>query len=247
VTDDAVQPAKLREDLVKEALSDVDWSKLMLHLNSIDLSVDTLVELCGHIQRYSDWIAKYPRKSFEDRREKFFSELANYARERLGAPAPEKITAVLALMKLIEHGYRSILDVLGKCVIGKQPPAVRVSACISRACYEYQDLLRRRDKALKKAKELDVMAGIEIRDDDGNVISPDAVVEGLAASVAMTVIMEAYKNDWFVGDVVVLPVLPAVGEQQRFQSGATQVLALFGGTGTAWKSAAASSTARSGH
>lgn len=197
------------------------------HLDSIDLSEDTLVELCGHIRRYSDWIAKYPHKGFEKRRERFFSELARYAGQRLGARAPQKVTAVLALINLIEHGYRAILDVLDKCAIGKQPPAVRVSACVSRACQEYQDLLRRRDKALKTAKELDVMAGIEIRDDNGNVISPDAVIEGLTASVAMTLIMEAYKNDWFVNDVVVLPALPAVGEQERFQSGATQVMALF--------------------
>ena len=37
------------------------------------------------------------------------------------------------------------------------------------------------------------MAGIEIRDDNGNVISPDAVIEGLTASVAMTLIMEARR------------------------------------------------------
>jgi hypothetical protein len=227
MADDDVQPARLREDLVKEALAEVEWPKLKSHLDSIDLSEDTLVELCGHIRRYSDWIAKYPRKGFEKRREKFFSELAGYAGQRLGARAPEKVTAVPALIKLIEHGYRSILKVLDKCAIGKQPAAVRVSACVSRACHEYQDLLRRQDKALKKAKELDVMAGIEIQDDSGNVISPDAVIEGLAASVAMTVIMEAYKNDWFVNDVVVLPALPAVREIERFQSGATQVMALF--------------------
>jgi hypothetical protein len=227
MADDAVQPARLWEDLVKKALAEVDWPKLRSHLDSIDLSTDTVVELCGHIQRYSDWVAKYPRKSFENRRKKFFSELAKYAGQRLGARAPQKVTAVLALINLIEHGYRAILDVLDKCAIGKQQPAVRVSACVSRACYEYQELLRRRDSALKKAKELDVMAEIEIRDDDGNVISPDAVIEGLAASVTMTVIMESYKNDWFVNDVVVLPVLPAVGEQERFQSGATQVMALF--------------------
>ena len=227
MANDDAQPAGLREDLVKEALAEVDWPKLRSHLDSIELSEDTLMELCGHIRRYSDWIAKYPRKGFEKRREKFFSKLAEYAGQRLGALAPEKVTAVLALIKLIEHGYRAILDVLDKCVIGKQPPAVRVSACVSRACYEYQDLLCRGDKALKKAKELDAMAGIEIRDDNGNVISPDAVIEGLAASVAMTLIMEAYKNDWFVNDVVVLPALPAIGEQERFQSGATQVMALF--------------------
>ena len=47
--------------------------------------------------------------------EKFFSELAKYAGQRLGARASEKITAVLALIKLIEHGYRAILDVLDNC------------------------------------------------------------------------------------------------------------------------------------
>jgi hypothetical protein len=227
MANDDVQPAGLRGDLVREALAEVDWPKLRSHLDSIDLSEDNLVELCGHIRRYSNWIAKYPRKGFEKRREKLFSELAGYAGQRLGARAPEKVTAVLALIKLVEHGYHAMLDVLANCAIGKQPPAVRVSACVSRACYEYHDLLRRQYKALKKAKELDVMAGIELRDDNGNVISPDAVIEGLAASVAMTLIMEAYKNDWFVNDVVVLPALAAVGEQERFQSGATQVMALF--------------------
>jgi hypothetical protein len=139
-----VQPARLREDLVKEALAEVDWPKLKAHLDSIDVSKDALLELCGHIRRCSDWIAKYPRKDSKSGGEKFFSELAGYAGERLGARAPEKVTAVLALIKLIEHGYRAILDVLEKCAIGKQLPAVRVSACVSRACYEYQDLLHRR-------------------------------------------------------------------------------------------------------
>ena len=128
MANDDVQTAGLREYLLKEALAEVDWRGLRSHLDSIDLSEDTLVELCGHIRRYSDWIAKYPHKGFEKRRERFFSELARYAGQRLGARAPQKVTAVLALINLIEHGYRAILDVLDKCAIGKQPPAVRVDA-----------------------------------------------------------------------------------------------------------------------
>jgi hypothetical protein len=155
-----------------------------------------------------------------------FDKLAEYVERHLGARSRDKVTAVLALFKLIEHGYRAILDVLGKCAIGNQPPAVRVSACISRACYEYRDLSRRGNRFLK-AKELDAVVGIEIQDDDGNVVSPDTVVQGLAATVAMTIIMEAYKNRWFVNDIVVLPVPPSVGEQELFQSGATQVMALY--------------------
>jgi hypothetical protein len=92
---------------VKEALAEVDCPKLRSHLDSIELSEGTLVELCGHLRRYSDRIAKYPRKGFEKRRERFCSGLAEYAGQRLGARAPAKVTAVLALIKPIEHGYRA--------------------------------------------------------------------------------------------------------------------------------------------
>ncbi|MGY3388781.1 hypothetical protein ACVWW6_001372 [Bradyrhizobium sp. USDA 3311] len=60
-----VQTGRLREDLVKEALDVVDWPKLRAHLDAVELSTEDLIELCGHIRRCSDWIAKYPRKSFE--------------------------------------------------------------------------------------------------------------------------------------------------------------------------------------
>jgi Nuclease-related domain len=227
MAEDTLQTERLREDLVKGALADVDWPKLKTHLDPITLTMDDVVELCGHIRRFSDWIAKYPRKGFEKKREAFFTDLAGYVRGRVGPNAPDKINAVLLVIRLIEHGYHSMLGVLEKCAIGKQPAGVRVAACISRACYEYADLLRRQHAAMRKTKRLDLMAGIEIRDDDGNTVSGDAVVEGLAASVAMTVIMEAYKNQWFEGEVVVLPALPKVGEEERFQSGATQVMALY--------------------
>jgi hypothetical protein len=223
----SVQTSRLREDLVKDALDAVNWPVLRAHLDTVALSMDDLIELCGHIRRCSDWIAKYPRKSFEDKRDKFLAELAAYACLRLGANAPDKVTAVLAVIKLVEHGYRSILDVLAKCAIGKQPPAVRVSACINRACYDYQDLLRRRDLALRKAKQLNLASGFFIPDDADNMVSADAVLEGIAASVAMTVMMEAHTNHWFRGDIVVLPALPMVGEEERLQSGAAQVMALF--------------------
>jgi hypothetical protein len=227
MTQNSVQSSKLREDIVKKALNDVDWPALKAHLDAVAFTADVLKELCGHIQRCSDWIAKYPKKSFEKKRDTFFDALAAYAREHLGPAAPDKVTAVRELFKLIERGYRSILGALAKCDIGKQPPEVRASACMSRACYEYLDLLQRGAIALQKTKRFEVTAGIDIRDDDGNPVSPDAVVEGLATSVNSTLIMEAINNGWFVDDIVVLPALPPVGETERYQSGSTQVMALF--------------------
>jgi hypothetical protein len=134
---------------------------------------------------------------------------------------------VRELFKLIEHGYRSILAALAKCDIGKQSPEIRASACISRACYQYHDFSNRTLLALQKMKRFEVSAGIDVRDDDGNPVSMDDLSEGLATSVNATLIMEAIKNDWFDGEIVVLPSLPPVSETERYQSGATQVMALF--------------------
>jgi hypothetical protein len=38
MANDDAQPAGLREDLVKEALAEVDWPKLRSHLDSIERS-----------------------------------------------------------------------------------------------------------------------------------------------------------------------------------------------------------------
>ena len=70
------------------------------------------------------------------------------------------------------------------------------------------------------------MSGLRMRDDHGNSYSLNSVLDALSESVAMTLIMEAYKNSWFADDIVVLPEFPAVGDEERYQSGSTQALAL---------------------
>jgi hypothetical protein len=189
-------------------------------------SRQTISELCGHVRRYSDLICKYPHKDFERRRARFLDQLRAYAQEHLGTESAQEITNELALIALIEHGYRGILDVLGKCAISQQPAPVRISGSISRACSEYQELIRRLDNTFAETKEINPMSDIRLHDDDGNTFSADAFLEGLSESVAMTVIMEAYKNSWFSGDTVILPDFPPVGDEERYQSGSTQALAL---------------------
>jgi hypothetical protein len=171
-------------------------------------------------------ICKYPRNDFEHRRARFLDQLRIYALGHLDAEAAEEIGKLATLIGQIEHGYRSILDVLGKCSIAQKSAPVRVSGSISRAFYQYQEVLHLRDKALDETKQLNLMSGMRLQDDDGNTFSPDAFLEGLSESVAMTLIMEAYRNGWFVDDIIVLPELPPVGEEERYQSGSTQVLAL---------------------
>jgi hypothetical protein len=218
---------RLREQVVKNALAALDWAALRAHLDQIAMSRAHLTELCGHIRRYSDLICKYPRRDFELQRTRFFDEMRTYAEVHLGAEAADEVARETVLITQIEHGYRGILDALGRCVIGQRPAVIRVSGSISRACHEYQELMHRRDKAMADSTELFLMSGLRLKDDNEQGVSLDAVLDGLSESVAMTLIMEAYKNSWFVDDNVVLPDLPAVDDEVRYQSGSTQVLALY--------------------
>lgn len=218
---------RLREQIVKTALAALDWAVLQTHLDQIAMSRAQLTELCGHIRRYSDLICKYPRKDFERRRTGFLDKMRAYAEAHLGAEAADEVARETALIAQIEHGYRGILDVLGRCAIGQRPALIRVSGSISRACYEYQELMHRRDKAMADSTELNLMSDLRLQDDNGLSVPLDAILDGLSESVAMTLIMEAYKNSWFVDDSVVLPDLPAVDDEVRYQSGSTQALALY--------------------
>ena len=167
-TDSLGDSRKLSEQVVKSALATLDWDTLKAHFEDIALSRGQLSEVCGHIRRYTELIRKYPRKDFECRRACFLDELRSYAEVQFGGEAASEIAGEARLIEHIEHGYRSILNVLAKCDIGKKPATVRVAATISRACYEYQDLIRRRGKTLSDMKQLNVLSGIRLQDDDGN-------------------------------------------------------------------------------
>ena len=226
---DLPQTNQLDEELVKTAVAEVDWCALKHHFDAIGLTREQLTQICGHIRRCTDLICKYPRKALETRRAQFFDQLRADAAARFGAEAESEVAAEIDLLALVEHGYRAILGVLAKCPISERPAVVRAAASVSRAGYEYVDLMQRHHAALAASRELNLLSDLRLRDDEGNSFSADAVLDGLAETVVMTLIMEAYENSWFERktDIVILPELPAVGDPERFQAGATQVTAAF--------------------
>ena len=216
---------RLRESVVKEALTKLDWGILKEHFENIGFTRDKLTDICGHIRRCTSLICKYPHQDFQQRRARFFNELRSYAEVHFDLEAGKEIDTEVALIERIEQGYRSILNTLDKCAISKQPATVRVGGCISFVCYEYQDLMRHFNEALAGAKETTPEFG-RLQDDEGHSFSGDAVLERLSESVATTLIMEAHKNKWFENHQVVLPELAKVDDDIRSQSGAMQYLAL---------------------
>jgi hypothetical protein len=220
------QTNEIDEDLVKTAIARLDWCALKCHFDEVSLTRDQLTQVCGHLRRCTDLVYKYPREALETGRTLLFDHLKADAAARFGAVAEREIAAEIDLLALVEHGYRAILGVLAKCPISKRDPAVRAAASVSRAGYEYVDLMQRHRAALAASQRLNSLSPPRLHDDEGNSFSADAVLDCLAETVAMTLIMEAYKNSWFepVTEIVVLPEVPAVGEEERLQAGATQVM-----------------------
>lgn len=226
---DSPSNARFNEGLVKAALATLDWNILKPHFDKIGPTEDQFKEVCNYARRCTDLIYKYPNKKTEIARSHFFSEFRTYADARSCADAVKEISSVESLLELIEQGYRSILEVLAKCPIGKRSSEVRVAASISRASLQYLDLLNRLEAAFA-ANRMN-LPSVLLQDEDGNTLSPDAVLDHLAKTVAMTIIMEATKNDWFArgSKIVVLPNLPSIGDKECFEAGATEVLAAFWG------------------
>ena len=218
--------AFLKESVVKSSLSELNWNKLQTHLQDISFTCDHLTELLSHIRRFSDLICKHPRKPYEKKRNQFFKSLQSFVKTQLGNKAESDFLQEVQLIQTIESVYRGILDILKKCSISQQPAPVRVSASISRACFQYKEFKRRYGLALSKAKGLNMTTGVLIECDDGSRISPDAILQALIETVGMTLIMEAYQNNWFDDDIVILPNLPSVGDKERYQLGSTEQLAL---------------------
>lgn len=226
---DSPSNARLDERRVKTALAKLDWDILKRHFDEIGLTEDQFTEVCNHARRCTEFIYKRPNKKAEIGRERLFKEFSDYAVEHFCADTVREISSVNSLLNLIEHGYRSILDVLAKCPISTRLPEVRIAAAVSRAGYQYLDLLHRCDAALAASGELNLPSGLRLKDDGGNTVSPDAVLDLIVETVAMTIIMESYNNSWFEpgSEMVVLPDLPDAGDKERFEAGATEVLAVF--------------------
>lgn len=217
----------ISEQIVKNVLATLDWENLKNHFEEIQIKHSDLSVFCGHLRRFTDLICKHPRKKFNQSRTLFFNQISNFVLDHLGEEAQIEFVNEIELIDLIEKGYQGIVDILGKCDIGKHPATVRSAGIIKRACLEYLELNRLLHKKLEATKQFNFMSGPFLQDANGNEVSADAVLEGLSDAVAMSLIMEAYNNRWFDGETVILPEFPEIEEEVILQSGSTQVLALF--------------------
>ena len=219
------ETSKLKENVVKESLTRLDWLHLKNHLDDVDFTEAALILFLGHLRRTSSLIITYPNKGRENKRRKFFDELNKYIHDELGPGASDLLSQELALLDRIEKGYRGILDLLDQCDISRLPSEIRIAAYISRATHEYAHVIKESYKAISERREIMLPLGALFRRENMPPLDPDACITAIVEFLTITLVMEAYKNKWFDADkCVVLPQLPAVGDDERFKAGSTVVL-----------------------
>jgi len=216
--------AELKEKVAKKALENLDWPALKNHLDEIVLDEDKFSALLGHIRRTNSLIMAYPNDKREKQREEFLGSLQGYAHANLGQSALPLAQETSVLNK-IERGYRSILEWLEQCDISRLPADVRAAASIGRAARQCDLVTRSFHDALKTRKEIG-LPGFLLRGENSVPLSPDGAITAIVECLSMTLVMEAYKNNWFDAERdVVLPTLPTVGDQERYKAGSTELLA----------------------
>ena len=222
---DSSSPNALSEKLVKEKLAALDWPGLREHLDAT--APTDFGELIGHITRCSSIIRQYPDGAFERRRVRFAHAMRSYATDHAGEEAPGDVQATFALIDDIEWGYRQILSTLWGTAFNQRTPETRAAAALSRLWQELDALNETVENHLGSLDEFNAMSGGRVEDEDGNTISPDAVLVFLSRSIAMTLIMEARQNGWFRSDgIIELPLLPDASDDVLFEAGSAYMLAL---------------------
>jgi len=223
----ATKNSRLKERVVKDALGSLDWNRLKKHLDDAGLHESDLEFLLGHLRRTNSMIVPYPNEKWETRRALFLRCLHDYIRLALGPHASACLSQEVALLHRIERGYRGILGLLEQCDISKLQPDVRAAAYVSRAAHQFAYVIRQVQETLKAQREIRVPHGVFLMSQDNAPVSPDSMITAFVESVSITLVMEAYKNNWFdATGCVVLPTFPTVGDNERYKAGSTEFLAM---------------------
>lgn len=215
------------ENVVKEALTRLDWHGLERHLDAVGLDEAALDFLLGHLRRASSLIMPYSKPDHEARREAFSEALRQYVRTRLGERAAASVNQEVELLRGIERRYREILETLDQCPISSVAPEARVAAYIKRLAQQYAHVTTLHSRVMEEQREITLPQGPFLPTEDNAQIHPDAAISALVESISITLIMEGIKSGW-VDEArrIVLPALPPVGDDEVFKAGATEVLSM---------------------
>lgn len=216
----------LNEGLLKDALSKLDIASVVAHLDAITFDGEVLKAFLEYVRRSNRLIIPYSDIRKQTKRDEFLDGLALVMRRLGGDGAEAALNSVRSQLSYAEDGYRRILNALSQTEFAKLKPEVRCAAAIDRAALQIADLLQ---KAISEASRTGVvrLQRPMIRDVENRPMSPNAAIGNLVSDLGAMLMMEAIREKWIDDGIVVLPSLPAVGEDDRYKAGSSEVLARY--------------------
>lgn len=178
-----ISVAALRSSLEKDPVNKIESliaqeSDKAAILPSITLALRTASKL----------INKYPKKFAEERRRKLFETLNSYFHDC----DIHGLVEAQEMLMLAEDGYRQIVAQLAESPSANLDGATKVHTVIALATHKMRNLRQHAQAALEKNRKF----GQRLEVAPGLKVDVDAFIEKCASAVAMTLQMEAHKNNW---------------------------------------------------
>lgn len=181
----------LSEKTVREALKAISWPRLEAHVATVpEVDGSKLVEL---IRTDEALIFKHPGKT--DSRDELLARSAEYLRSVGQRESAEALDQYVCDLRIIERGFAEILRSVEDGPCNDMDGAMRVSAALELATREYSFLNKQLADAY--SSEAPTFPNPMLEAPSGRKIDAEVALCALLEVVKNTVMMEAYREQWF--------------------------------------------------
>jgi hypothetical protein len=195
---------------MRRACSRFDWTSCRDRLIAegstetpevLEKFVDEIIRSGCLILPREDANSERQRNAFEKEITLFLAE--NHEKNLIG-----RFESHLLHRKLIEVGYRQILRTLSQSRTAELLPEVHGWALLTRVARLILTVHEMTQNSLKASKDTNLFdaSNFALRDENGDPLNPDAVIDGWTDALGISLKMLAYQNGWFESNgFLVLP------------------------------------------
>ncbi|WP_263377359.1 hypothetical protein [Granulicella paludicola] len=212
---------------MKKAFGALSWKDVLETLNADDEpSAETYERLIEDVVRTGCLIKKHATASQRKSRDEFRDKLRAFIVEKCSSDEVEYLDVHIDECKRIDDAFKSILDSVGQCVISKRTIDEQAWAIVARAVAEIALVHEKLGEFVVKSPRANGFAfmsplNVKIKDDNGNLFSPDALVNSFIKGMGSSLKMLAYQG-LRDGSRIVMPPLFEPSEELQFEAGSHQ-------------------------
>lgn len=214
---------------LKQALRDLDAIACEAAVGGAGLaSDDDARHFLDAIRHGGCMVVEWPNADRERRRDDLVQKCRELLARLPNAPFLEQFEEHVAAAKVIERGFRAIELTLSSLPAFKRPPAEQVWGVLRWVEGGMEHLERQIQAASAANKSLHDITSLRVHREDGEAVSPDAVVSAAVSNAGSTLLMLGHRHrliDKSTGSLL-LPVEPPLDESAIKETGTFIFLSL---------------------